>query len=98
MAIRCQRCGREYDVTLFQFGRTIHCACGSRVRLEDPVGLAVTHSDPRFMVDAMLGGLARWLRILGFPSRPGCGRTYWEGSHTRRMRQRLRDILGDDAP
>jgi uncharacterized protein len=199
MAIRCQQCGREYDVTLFQFGRTIHCACGTRVGLEARVGPYVTHSEPRFMVDAMLGSLARWLRILGFdtaydpaipdselarrglvegrhiltldrsfpeewrvahctiltqeeveaqlrevlerfnlkegirlfsrcgvcntlleplsrdeargraPSRvlevydhfascPGCGRTYWEGSHTRRMRDRLREILGEGTP
>jgi uncharacterized protein with PIN domain/DNA-directed RNA polymerase subunit RPC12/RpoP len=198
MAIRCHRCGREYDVTLFQFGRTIHCACGARVGLEARIGPAITHPEPRFLVDAMLGGLARWLRILGFdtaydpaipdgelarrglvegrhiltrdrsfpeewrvaqctiltqeeveaqlrevlerfrlkerirlfsrcgvcntlleplsrdeardrvPPRvhevyhgfascPECGRTYWEGSHTRRMRERLREILEDDA-
>ncbi len=194
MAIRCHQCRREYDVTLFQFGRTIHCACGARVGLEARVGPEVTHSEPRFMVDAMLGGLARWLRILGFdtaydpaipddelarrglvegrhiltrdrsfpeewrvasctilehddvdtqlrevlerfnlkekirlfsrcgacntllkplpreeardrvPPRvlescddfancPGCGRTYWEGTHTRRIRARLRSVL-----
>jgi len=26
---------------------------------------AVSHSSPRFIADAMLGGLARWLRVLG---------------------------------
>lgn len=66
MAIPCPGCGREYDVTLFQFGRTIHCTCGSRVGLEKRLGPRVTSSEPRFMLDSMLGGLARWLRVLGF--------------------------------
>ena len=66
MAISCPGCGREYDVTLFQFGRTIHCTCGSRVGLEQRMGPPVTSSRPRFFADAMLGNLARWLRILGF--------------------------------
>jgi len=33
MAIRCPRCGREYDVTLFEFGRTVACECGNVVGL-----------------------------------------------------------------
>ncbi len=37
MGVPCQHCGREYDVTLFEFGRTIWCTCGSRVGLR-PVG------------------------------------------------------------
>jgi uncharacterized protein with PIN domain len=66
MAIQCPDCGREYDVTLFQFGRTLHCTCGARVGLEHRLVPVVTSSESRFMVDAMLGGLARWLRILGY--------------------------------
>lgn len=66
MAIPCPRCGREYDVTLFQFGRTIHCTCGSRVGLEKRLGAENTSPRPRFYVDAMLGRLARWLRVLGY--------------------------------
>ena len=31
MAIVCPRCGRQYDVTLFQFGRTVTCECGATV-------------------------------------------------------------------
>ncbi len=31
MSIRCPRCGREYDVTVFQFGRNVKCACGEIV-------------------------------------------------------------------
>lgn len=64
VAVLCPGCGREYDVTLFEFGRTLWCRCGSRV------GLARTErsglSEPRFIADAMLGRLARWLRLLGF--------------------------------
>jgi hypothetical protein len=31
MAIRCLYCGREYDVTLFEFNRTLICVCGNTV-------------------------------------------------------------------
>lgn len=39
------------------------CACGVRVgrRLSRTIG-----DPPRFAADAMLGGLARWLRALGY--------------------------------
>ena len=33
MSIRCDKCGREYDATLFQYGRVIECECGSLVTL-----------------------------------------------------------------
>ena len=66
MAVPCPRCGREYDVALFQFGRTIDCTCGSRVGLEPRVRPAAEAGEVRFLVDAMLGRLARWLRILGY--------------------------------
>jgi HAD superfamily hydrolase (TIGR01458 family) len=33
MAITCHRCGRQYDVTLFQFGRQVQCECGATVDL-----------------------------------------------------------------
>lgn len=73
MAIPCPGCGREYDVTLFQFGRTIWCTCGQRVGLEKRLGPRRGHSTPeeptsprRFLADAMLGRLARWLRALGY--------------------------------
>lgn len=29
MAVTCPRCGRQYDITLFQFGRTVTCDCGA---------------------------------------------------------------------
>lgn len=33
MAVTCHRCGRQYDVTLFQFGRQVQCECGATVDL-----------------------------------------------------------------
>ena len=33
MSILCSRCGREYDATLFAFGRAIRCDCGAVVHL-----------------------------------------------------------------
>jgi uncharacterized protein with PIN domain len=57
-------------VTLFAFGRTLHCTCGARVGLAHRV--AARPARPRrFAADAMLGSLARWLRMLGFD-------TWWE--------------------
>ena len=66
MAVPCPGCGREYDVALFAFGRTISCACGRRVGIEARVRPARAGEELRFQVDAMLGRLARWLRVLGF--------------------------------
>lgn len=66
MGVPCPGCGRSYDAALFQFGRTIDCRCGCRVGLEPRVRQLTPGARPRFMVDAMLGRLARWLRILGF--------------------------------
>jgi uncharacterized protein with PIN domain len=65
VAVPCRGCGREYDVTLFEFGRTIWCTCGSRVGIE-PRTRGLRGVETRFVADAMLGKLARWLRILGF--------------------------------
>jgi uncharacterized protein with PIN domain len=66
MGIPCPRCGREYDVSLFSFGRTIHCTCGARVADEARRRPVRPPGPPRFAVDAMLGRLARWLRLLGY--------------------------------
>ena len=66
MGVPCPRCGRKYDVALFQFGRTIDCTCGSRVGLEPRVRPAAEAGEVRFPIDAMLGRLARWLRIIGY--------------------------------
>lgn len=64
MGIACDGCGRTYDAARFTNGRTLHCTCGARVG-QRVVARAST-GPPRFMVDAMLGGLARWLRVLGY--------------------------------
>lgn len=34
MAIRCPHCKREYDVTLFEFGKTVKCICGNIISLQ----------------------------------------------------------------
>ncbi len=65
VSVSCPGCGREYDVALFQFGRTLACACGMRVGRELRRALA-GDAEPRFVADAMLGRLARWLRVLGY--------------------------------
>jgi uncharacterized protein with PIN domain len=72
MAVPCPRCGREYDAALFPFGRTLWCACGSRVGMAPRVRQLEQAGEKRFLADTMLGRLARWLRILGFD----CA---WEG-------------------
>jgi uncharacterized protein with PIN domain len=69
MGVPCPGCGRTYDVTLFQFGRTIDCTCGERVRMQPLIRRHEPAIAPRFAADAMLGRLARWLRILGFDTR-----------------------------
>jgi uncharacterized protein with PIN domain len=65
VGVPCPRCGREYDATLFAFGRTIWCTCGSRVGIAPRVRRLEAGAEARFIADAMLGRLARWLRILG---------------------------------
>ena len=65
MSILCAGCGRGYDDALFGFGRTISCSCGRRVGAEPRADEACGGGPPRFALDAMLGRLARWLRVLG---------------------------------
>lgn len=70
MAISCAKCGRQYDATLFQYGKTINCACGNRVGLENRIVLPKT-IELRFFADVMLRRLVGWLRALGID-------TVWE--------------------
>jgi uncharacterized protein len=62
VSIRCPECGHEYDPTPFRFGRAVVCDCGARVSLN---GRARSSFAPCFFADAMLGRLARWLRLIG---------------------------------
>ncbi len=66
MAIVCPRCGREYDATLFEFDRVVACDCGERISRDRSGGARQRPGEPRFLADAMLGRLARWLRYLGY--------------------------------
>jgi uncharacterized protein with PIN domain len=65
VAVACPGCGRAYDDSLFALGRTLHCTCGARVGVPRAAH-APAPGPPRFAADAMLGRLARWLRLLGF--------------------------------
>lgn len=66
MAIVCTRCGRHYDVSLFDYGRTVNCTCGEIVGLEHRIEIDAAPRPTAFFADAMLERVARWLRILGF--------------------------------
>src|SRR5215203_361968 len=70
MAVTCVKCGRQYDVTLFQFGRTISCACGARVGLEHRLNLP-KNAEIRFFADVNVASVVRWLRAIGID-------TVWE--------------------
>jgi hypothetical protein len=63
--VRCPGCGREYAAARFTSGRTLDCACGRRVA-PPPEAPLQAGGEPRFCADAMLGRLARWLRVLGY--------------------------------
>ena len=64
MAISCPKCGRQYDVTLFQFGRTINCACGERVGFEHKINLPAG-GEIKFFADVNVASVVRWLRAIG---------------------------------
>ena len=72
MAVNCAKCGRQYDVTLFQFGRTINCACGERVGLEHRLNLT-PDAELKFFADVNVASVVRWLRALGID-------TVWENA------------------
>jgi len=73
VGLPCRRCGRRYDAALFAFGRTFHCACGERVARAPRLRSAHDPCEPRFLADAMLGRLARWLRVAGYDTRHEAG-------------------------
>jgi uncharacterized protein len=64
-AVSCPGCGRGYAADRFPFGRVLHCTCGTRVVWPCVTGVDALPGEPRFLADVMLGGLARWLRVLG---------------------------------
>lgn len=64
MRISCAECGRRYDTALFEFGRTINCACGNRVEFEHRLVLPET-GEVKFFADVNVARLVRWLRAVG---------------------------------
>ena len=59
-------------MTLFQFGRTITCACGERVGFEHKLNLS-RDEELKFFADVNVARLVRWLRANGID-------TAWEDS------------------
>jgi uncharacterized protein with PIN domain len=94
VAVPCSRCGRQYDVALFQFGRTIQCCCGARVAQEPRVRSIARGGPPRFFADTMLGRLARWLRMLGLDT--AYEQEIADGTLVRRAIEERRVILTRD--
>jgi ssDNA-binding Zn-finger/Zn-ribbon topoisomerase 1 len=47
MAIICPKCGAQYDVTLFAFGRTVVCECGQVVDATQPHRKPLTKNHPK---------------------------------------------------
>ncbi|MDQ3800030.1 MAG: Mut7-C RNAse domain-containing protein [Acidobacteriota bacterium] len=95
MSIDCAKCGRQYDVTLFQFGRTINCACGARVGFEHRLNLP-KNDEIKFFADVMTARVVRWLRAIGID-------TIWEDAIAdrdlvRRAIEEKRFILTLDKP
>jgi len=41
MAILCPNCQKQYDVTLFQFGKGVVCDCGAEVRPFEPAPVKI---------------------------------------------------------
>ena len=35
MAVVCSQCGRQYDITLFEYGGRVECDCGNEVKIAD---------------------------------------------------------------
>jgi uncharacterized protein with PIN domain len=94
MDVTCPGCGRRYTEDLFRDGRTLHCACGSVVAARTLRRAAARRRPPRFMADAMLGRLARWLRLLGFDT--AYERDIDDGDLVRRAIDERRIILTRD--
>lgn len=51
-------------MTLFQYGRTINCACGRRVGFEHKIERA-RGEEIKFFADVMAARLVKWLRAIG---------------------------------
>ena len=74
MALQCPGCGRQYDVTLFEFGRTVRCHCGRTIGLGGGHQLETVHPPEKGaskMNAAVIHGPGD-LRIEEVP-RPTCG-------------------------
>lgn len=46
MAIQCPSCGRQFDATLFAFGKRLLCDCGEWVDIQEPHRRGIPGSSP----------------------------------------------------
>jgi hypothetical protein len=73
MAVQCPYCGRDYDVTLFEFGRSVTCVCGRTVtfkheQMTDEAILARSSEDRRVReISAMADRIASLIVGGGYP-------------------------------
>lgn len=68
MAISCPRCNRQYDVTLFEFGRKVICECGEVISAEGvfPPTFAGRHDAGRTQArEAVKKAARRQMELLG---------------------------------
>jgi len=56
MAIICPKCKRQYDVTLFEFGNTVKCDCGARIKLIPGKGVIVENAREKNDGSALYSG------------------------------------------
>ncbi len=107
MAIQCPQCGAEYDVTLFAFGRSIHCECGQWVDLaaghrQTPTGRGEAMADPKgdkLYVNLPAAQVRRRLKGFGHGVRKvqsaGKNRAVVIHTATGRHLEELRAVFGD---
>ncbi len=67
MAVQCPRCGVEYDVTLFQFGRVVRCDCGAVVDLRGGHVLRIspTGKECGAMAETEIGKVTHYFSKIG---------------------------------
>ncbi len=59
MAVRCSYCNREYDVTLFEFDRSIVCVCGKTVKYNYELSITNYERTARKIEDRKIAEIRR---------------------------------------
>lgn len=50
MSIICKTCGRQYDITLFEFGNTVRCDCGNTIDFQPRADSPVARKTKNFII------------------------------------------------